>query len=193
MNAPLKITFLAKMRRSGTPLVFFLFDGEPTAAQPLFAKLSKGEQQYLIEGKRDLAPKEKEVKTAILPGTRRKIILVGLGKRKEFNAKKAGLCTRIAVQTARAEKMERFAFWAPPLGGRAATGDFYETVAANAVMANFEFVKYKTPPPEGFFFVREMSLDPDAGDRHSPIEQMPDVLHIVIQALAGGDVVIVHA
>ena len=55
MDKPLKITFTAKMRRSDTPLVFFMFDDAAIAAQPLFAGLSKSERQYLVDGARDLA------------------------------------------------------------------------------------------------------------------------------------------
>jgi leucyl aminopeptidase len=147
--------------RKNIPFVFFLFEGEVLSGQPLFEFLIADEKQYVEQIKKDFTvPKEKEARVLFMPVTRRKVILVGMGEQAGFSAWKAGLAMRVAVQAARKEKFTDFAFFASPfetqLGAPEATRELYEVVASNAVMANFEFVAYKTPPPEGFIFLKEI-------------------------------------
>ena len=149
----IKFNILKKPQPRDIPLVFFMFEKDEAAKHPLFEFLAKAETDYLKRISSELKIKEKEVKIFTLP---RKAIFVGLGKEGEFNAQKGALATRIAVQSAKKEKIRKFAFWAAPMRNPAETDRFYEGVAANAVMANFEFIKYKTPPKEGFAFVEEM-------------------------------------
>ena len=125
-------------------LVFFVFEGDDLALHPLAHFLDRDEQEYLRKVQKGFDLKEKELKVLFMPDTGRKVFVVVLGKKTEFSSAKAGLATRIAVQAARKEKAKKFAFWVSPTGGARETRDFYEVVASNAVMANFEFIKYKT-------------------------------------------------
>jgi leucyl aminopeptidase len=138
--------------------VFFLFDGENVTKQPLFENLAAGEKDYVGALKKSANVKEKEVRVVIAPDTERKIFFIGLGEAAKFNQAKAGLMTRVAVQAARKEKIQSFAFYAGTMKTPRETRDFYEVVAANAVMANFEFVKYKSQTPEGPIFLKEIEL-----------------------------------
>lgn len=150
-----KITLVTKPQPLDVALCFFVFDGDEAARCPLFKLLAQEEQEYLRGIATELATKEKEVKT-FLTAAKRKVFIVGLGGKKDFSAQKAGLAARIAVQTAKKEKTKKFCFWAEPFKSKRETRDFYEAVAANVVMANFEFVKYKTPPEEGFNVVENV-------------------------------------
>lgn len=156
---PLTIS-LTKKPKENVPFVFFLWAKDDIAKKPLFRFLGEGERDYLEKIKASLQPKEKEVKFVIAPGSGRKIIVIGAGT-PVMSGKQIGLLHRIAVQAARKEKIEEFAFWAAPQKTNAATIAAYEVAASNAVMANFEFVKYKTSPPEGFFFMKAIEAVSD--------------------------------
>jgi len=135
------------------PFVFFLFENTDITKEPFFKLLAKGEREYLSSIRSHLNIKEKESRVFFMPATERRVIVVGLGPMKDFTQWKAGFATRIAVQAARKEKAKDIAFWAGSIGNEKETLNFFETVAANAAMANFEFVKYKTVPKDGFSFL----------------------------------------
>jgi leucyl aminopeptidase len=152
----MKISLVAQPKKN-IAFVFFIFENDEITAQPLFSFLEKTERIYLRSvAKTLIALKEKENRTLIMPDTGRKIVLIGAGKAVEISPKKIGLVHRMAVQTAKQEKMERFAFWAAVQKTSKETREAYEVAASNAIMADFEFVKYKTPPAEGFTFIKEI-------------------------------------
>src|SRR3990167_9420556 len=152
----IKFKLLTKPQPRNIPLVFFMFEGDDITAYSLFKFLGEEEKEYLKKIKKSVNPKEKEVKLFTMPETGRKVLAVGVCKKSGFSASKAVLSARIAVQAAKKEKIKKFAFWAAPMDGAETTRKFYEAVAVNALMANFEFTKYKTPPKEGFGFVEEI-------------------------------------
>ena len=165
------------------PLVFVLLEGDDVLANPLAKFLTEDETAYLEKIKSSLTIKEKEAKVFIMPGggTRgssrekslsgRKIIIVGLCKPKELVPAKVPVAARIVVQTARKEKLERFACLVGPMPTPAATRDVHVLMATNFVMANFEFVKYKTPPPEGFTFIKEIETVSATGKLNPDIQE----------------------
>ncbi len=154
----IKIHAVVKPIFPALSLVFFLFEKGALERSPLFRFLNATEREYLANIKKEAGVKEKESKVFVMPGTVRKVIIVGCGNEKDFSAARAGIATRIAIQTAKREKVKRIGFWAAPAKNRAKTISFYETVVANALMANFEFVKYKTAPQEGFNFVENIEV-----------------------------------
>ena len=153
---PIKFKLLTKPQPRNIPLVFFMSEGDDITAYSLFKFLGEEEKEYLKKIKKSVNPREKEVKLFVMPATGRKVLAVGVCKKSGFSASKAVLAARIAVQAAKKEKIKKFAFWAAPMDGAETTRKFYEAVAVNALMANFEFTKYKTPPKEGFGFVEEI-------------------------------------
>ena len=153
---PIKFKLLTKPSPKNIPLVFFMFEGDDVTAYSLFKFLEKNERGYFKKIKKAVGPKEKEVKIFVMPDNGRKVFAVGVSKKTEFSFQKGALATRIAVGAAKKEKIKKFAFWVAPIDGGIKTERFYEAVAANALMANFELIKYKTPPKEGFSFVEEM-------------------------------------
>ena len=97
------------------------------------------------------------MKVFVAPGTARKIIFVGCGTEKNFTGTKAGIAMRIAVQTAKREKIKNFCCGAA-IPRNMKMENAYELIAINAVIANFEFVTYKTPPQEGFSFMEKIEI-----------------------------------
>jgi leucyl aminopeptidase len=156
-NMKIAFSLVAKPKKN-VSFVFFLFDNEDIAKQPLFSFLNKEEQAYIRGAKKSFQLKEKETRTFFMSGSNRKVIAIGLGKASDFSAKKIGLAHRMAVQAAKKEKVDRFAFWAAAQKTAKETCDAYEVAVSNTLMANFEFVRYKTPPPEGHGFIKEIQL-----------------------------------
>lgn len=135
---------------------FFLLDNSDVEKELLFKFLEPEEAAYIKSISSEIKVKEKEAKVLFMPGTKRKVIVVGLGKRSEMVYWKIGLATRIVAQAARKEKITSFAFGARNTGSVEQNRRVHEMFATNAAMANFEFVKYKTPPPGGFIFLKEI-------------------------------------
>jgi leucyl aminopeptidase len=143
--------------KKNIPFVFFLFETDQLHGQSLFDLLTNDEKKYIEQVKKGFPSlKEKEARVLFMPVTHRKVILVGLGKSAGASIWTAGLAMRIAVQTARKERLTEFAFFVRPFKTPEATRELYEVVATNAIMANFDFVQYKTAPEEGFVFLKEI-------------------------------------
>jgi leucyl aminopeptidase len=158
---PFTISMIAEPK-TAIPFVFFVFNDDrddPIAGKYSFSLLKSPERVYLKSAAivHEVKLKEKEAKVLIMPGTGRRVIVVGLGNHSELTPKKIAIAFRIAVRTARKERIERFACEAPTQK-TSTTIETYEVIATNAVMANFEFVHYITPPPEGFAFMKEIQL-----------------------------------
>ncbi|HEX4104256.1 MAG TPA: leucyl aminopeptidase [Candidatus Paceibacterota bacterium] len=149
----MKISFGTKPTPK-SPFVFFLQDGQDILKYPLMRFLANEEVNYIRGAKRSFSVKEKQSKIFILPGTERPAILVGVGTKQAFDYGKVWLGMRIAVTVARRERLDRITCWGSPVGEPEKTRNVFENIAANILMANFEFVKYKTPPPEGFHFLK---------------------------------------
>src|SRR5688572_16675557 len=90
-----------------------------------------------------------------------KEIILGVGKFAEITRRKLILLARKVVAGAKQNKIKKLHvdpayFDFPNL--RSSPGDLGELLAVNFEMANFEFVKYKTAPPEGWNFVTDISF-----------------------------------
>jgi len=151
----LKISVVTKPKKD-IPFVFFLLEKGTVTHDPIFAFLGRAEKNYLQKIAVESRVKEKEAKVFVMPGTRREVIVVGLGEKAALNPQKIGLFLRLAVHTARREKCAGCAWSAMPMKTSDETRDSYEVAATNAVMANFEFVKYKTTPTGEIPFLKEM-------------------------------------
>lgn len=90
-----------------------------------------------------------------------KEIQVGIGKKKEFTKRKLFLLPRQIITLAKANKIKRLAINFDEVRGllpREKEEEIAKAFAANLELANFEFVKYKTKPEEGWGFVEEVTL-----------------------------------
>ncbi len=89
----------------------------------------------------------------------RKTLSIGIGKRDEVTRRKLFLIARQIIATAKANRAKKIAinfsdfdFHKLKMGD----SELAELLATNFEMANFEFVKYRTVPPEGWSFVEEV-------------------------------------
>lgn len=88
-----------------------------------------------------------------------KEIQIGIGKKKEFTKRKLFLLPRQIISLAKANKLKKLALnfdEIQKLLPREKEEELAEIIAANLELANFEFVKYKTKPEEGWNFVEEV-------------------------------------
>lgn len=90
-----------------------------------------------------------------------KILHIGAGNRKEMTRRKLMLLARNVIELAKSNKastvtIEFGDFVFPHL--RIDARDLAEVLAVNFQMANFQFVRYKTPPPEGWNLVETVEM-----------------------------------
>ncbi|MDO8752146.1 MAG: M17 family peptidase N-terminal domain-containing protein, partial [Candidatus Wolfebacteria bacterium] len=91
----------------------------------------------------------------------RREIQIGIGKKKEFTKRKLFLLPRKIISQAKANKLKKIALnfdEIQKLLPREKEEEVAEIIAANLELANFEFVKYKTKPEEGWDFIEEVTL-----------------------------------
>lgn len=145
-------------------LFLALFEKEPLGKEAFFGLLSDDTRKKLLkfakeefrgedmeikslwigEGKPSFAKPARQVGGASA-GKPNRIVLFGFGSRKKWNTRKAPLVSRLFVQYARKMDIQEFAVHLPtflPKDAKQATSLF----ATNAVMADFEFSKYKEKP-----------------------------------------------
>lgn len=103
---------------------------------------------------------QKESSVLLLPSGKKQI-QIGIGPIKEFNRRKLIIASRKIISLAKTNKIKKLTvdfsdFLFSQLKMKPA--EIAELLAANFELANFEFVKYKTKPKEGWDFVEEMEI-----------------------------------
>lgn len=147
--APVLLSDLGK-----TPVLFLpLFQSQSVADADFFACVPASARTTLLSfEKRHFKGEEGEIKSVYFPsGAPERIILVGLGAKDKWNERKEPLLARRLVRAAHAEKITRF-------GVPLLTTSSARTLAINALMGQFEYVKYRTMPKEGWPAVTQISL-----------------------------------
>lgn len=126
--------------------VLSLFTRDNPRSHPAWKLLSAGERAVILRFLRskEITGKSGEVKT--MPLRRGKLLVLGLGERKSWDLRRLSLFGRRVVQAARAERCRSVAVWLEPAS---VTNESQErlgqSVAENAVMAVYDFNKYKQP------------------------------------------------
>ena len=92
---------------------------------------------------------------------RQRILCVGIGDRKEVTLRRLHLIVRQVVATAKAQRVKKiaidfkdFVFSKVPLKNK----ELAEVLGINFDFANFDFVLYKTMPPDGWSFIEEIYI-----------------------------------
>lgn len=141
---------MAKMARERN-LFLPVFQDIPLDQEEFFPSLPREIQKQLIAfAAHSFRGEEGEIKTLWL-GTvaHERIILFGLGEKAYFSVRKFPIAARRMVQHARRERIASFA--TPLLIHREFSITEAATItAANALMAHFEYVKYKEVPQQGW-------------------------------------------
>lgn len=149
-----------------------LFQKEPVTKEALFSYLPKSHQEAV----RRLAQDEfhadpDETKSVWFPkGAIRRIRLFGLGEKTKWNYRKAPLIPRRYVTYAKGERIQELV---TPFNASLGMKDKKTAAAifaANAIMAQFEFNKYRERPKKGWPEVKTIYLAADKKD-HAEIQE----------------------
>lgn len=150
----MKIAPVSLANISRSPVLFLpLFQSQSVTDAVFFRALPAAAQRILLLfQKKYFKGEESEIKSIYFPsGPPERIILVGLGAKDKWHERKESLVARRMVRYAHTEKIA--AFGAPLLRGCSA-----RTFAINALMGQFEYTTYRTPPKEGWPEVKTVSL-----------------------------------
>ncbi len=104
--------------------------------------------------------KQKESHLIELPD-RKKGIIIGIDFPEKVNHRKAILIARQIIYLSKQNRIKRLSLNFPDFSFPAlhlSAEEKAELLATNFEMANFEFIKYKTPPEEGWSFVEEILI-----------------------------------
>ncbi len=149
---------ILKNRPSGVIPVFVMPEGASIDRHPLFSTLPKGDQDFIRSFLKKSPLKEGHTHFIFLPSSE-EAFLIGVSPRAKFTHRKAILTARRAVAAARKEKVRRIAVSLDDLVGtfpRLTRDGAAEVTVTQFEIANFEFTRYKTPPPEGWVSVEEI-------------------------------------
>lgn len=140
----------------GAVMVLFLADGADLAGHMSSKFLAKEDQNLLraFVGKSEI--KEGSAHSVFLP-TGRRALVIGKAKKGKFNNRKAILAMRQAIAVAKREGFGTIQVFLEDFAGAGEkAGDPAELMATQFEMANFDFVKYRTAPKEGWKFVQKV-------------------------------------
>lgn len=144
---------------AGDTLVITYFAKERPAAHP-FWKLLRSAERAQVERlfkSREITGKAGEAKV-LLRNSRGKLVILGLGEKKNWNQRKLILATRRMVMLAKAERAPSCVVALQPLLHQQMTFEIAAHLAAeNFVMANYEFHTYRSNAKHRFF-MRQVSL-----------------------------------
>lgn len=147
------------------PVLFLpLFQSQSAADAVFFDAIPRGARRTLLAfAQKNFKGEEGEIKSFWSPaGAPERIVLFGLGAQDKWHERKEPLLARRMVRYAMSEKISAFA---TPLLFQTKSGipNFVwnrsaRAFAANALMGQFEYTKYKTRPKEGWPEVHTISL-----------------------------------
>lgn len=150
--------------KTETP-VFLLRDEDRIDRHAFFKFLDKLDRDYLLNFQKNFPIKKENSYPIVLPSGY-KVLVMGVGSKLALNNRKVIITARRIISMARAEKLKNLAI---------NFGDFIirdnkedqkllaEVLAMQMEMANYEFVKYKTPKSDGWFFIQEINIFSEDG------------------------------
>jgi leucyl aminopeptidase len=158
----MEIKLVSKLPKDAA-LVFVLNEGEPITKHAFFKFLDKNDQSYILTFQKQSFIKE-GISQLIFTPNKRKVLFIYVPKESKFNHRKALLAARRVVSFARTERLNHIAVRLEDFAAEDFDGSkefLAEVIATQFEIANFEFVKYKTPPPDKWFFVQKISVFSD--------------------------------
>ncbi len=157
----MEISFLKSISQIGKRVpVFAIPEGESIARHRFLRDFSAEDVRYLSAFEKKSPVKAGHTHLLFTP-TGREAILACLPARATFNHRNALLAVRRIVAFARRERVADLAICLDDfitLGFRRRGADLAELIATQCELANFEFTRYKTPPPDGWFLVHAISI-----------------------------------
>ncbi len=164
MQKPLAVTRERTLPARTAP-VFVLREGVEVSDHPFLRSLLAADRAHLIAFTRAVPVKSGHLHPVFLPSGV-VALLLGVGYAKQFSNRRAILAARRGVALARGERVRAFAVHLDdlrPTGSREAPAVLAERAAVQFELANFEFIRYKTAPPEGWNFVERVTLVSSGG------------------------------
>ncbi len=140
-------------------LVFVLNERKEIRKHGFFKFLNKEDRNYLSALEKKSAVKAGESRLIFVP-SRQRALLIGIPEKSKFNHRKALLAARRVVSSARIERLAHIVVYPDDFLAQDSPGGeaLAEVLATQFEIANFEFVKYKTQQPDGWFFVKKISV-----------------------------------
>lgn len=141
-------------------IFFGLFQNEPVTKLPLFSYLPDSHQRAVRTlAKQEFRGEFGETKSVWFPaGSINRIRLFGWGEKSRWNERKDHLVPRRYVQYAKSERISEFTASYPLLKSDFNRVEASKIFAINALLANFEYVKYKETPKAGWPEVKTVLL-----------------------------------
>jgi len=151
---------LAKTISKASSPAFLIKDEDHIDRHAFFKFLSNDDKKYLLNFQKNFPVKKEHSHPLVLPSGM-KTLVIGVGERAKFSNRKAILTARRVVAVARRERVRSLTLNFEDFLARDNRGNqklLAEVLATQFEIANYEFVKYKTPQPEGWSFVQEVSI-----------------------------------
>lgn len=136
-----------------------LFQKEPLEKDGIFARLSAPTKRAVKKlWQEEFRAEESETKSIWFPhGPVRRVRLFGLGEKDKWNHRQEHFLARRYVRYAKSERINEFAASLDPSGTENAE-DAARLFATNAVLADFDFNKYKERPKDGWPEIKTIYL-----------------------------------
>ncbi|MBI2640034.1 MAG: leucyl aminopeptidase [Candidatus Sungbacteria bacterium] len=147
----MKIVSVSQKEGASKKNIFIpVFQKEPLAGGEFFSYLPEKTKKALNEfAKKEFTGEDGEIKSLWLAENGRRIVLFGLGEKSKWNERKNQLWPRRIVRYAKKEKIENFAA-SLLIGPEKDEEEPARVFSANAVMADFEYTRYKSAPEGGW-------------------------------------------
>lgn len=155
----MRIDFVQKLNKNIAPTIV-LKEKQKVESHPFFKTLSKEDQVNLRSFLNHTKQRKEASHVLLLSNGRRVLVIKVLDK---FNHRKALRTMRRVVVIARSEKIGNLALYLDDFlvkESGVSRDSLAEMLATQIEIANFEFVKYKSPPAggEGWFFVNAVHI-----------------------------------
>ncbi len=132
-----------------------------------------------------------ETTTKFLENSDGSFLHVGIGKHKDIDLRKFIKACRKVIRTAKQQHIEDIAvqFSQTPFKKLKQFGDeaIVSTMAQNFEMANYEFVKHKTAPKEGFRFIKQIYVCGDTSTKEKYTQNPLYIITFSIQTVNQAD------
>lgn len=155
----MEIKLSKTISKSSAP-VFLIKDEDRIDRHEFFKFLSIEDKKYLISFQKNFPVKKEHSHPLVLPSGI-KVLVIGIGEKAKFNNRRAIVAARRVVAVARRERIRDLAVNLNDFLAKDNNENqkfLAEVLAANFQMANYEFVKYKTPQAEGWSFVQTIEV-----------------------------------
>lgn len=155
----MKIAPTKELLKNTVP-IFVIRDEDKIERHPFYKLINKTDQEYLLSFQEKFPVRKDHTHELVTPSGK-KVLIIGVGEKANFNHRKAILAVRRVVQVAKKEKVRSIAINLEDFQTRETQKNrkaLAETLAIQLETANFEFTKYKTPPPEGHFLMEETQV-----------------------------------